>query len=320
MATRSSPSARSCSSPRRRRATRSAPRSSRARRPSEVADAVKDDHAATFAEALDEYRATMDARARLRGRARPRHAAGRGPPQRHRDAVVHPASHPVRGLLRRRRSSTPTPVGTYIVTPPSSPEMMREHNRASIGNTSVHEAYPGPPPPAGGGDHEPEPRAPLLRRPRVRGGLGLLLRADDEGGRLRRHARRAGTSSTPMRSGARRGSSSTSSSIAGSSASTRRSTGSSPRPDSSVRRRWPRSSATPRRRPTSSSYLFGRHMIERLKADVERAARAPTSTCAASTTRCSTAARCRSATRAGCSRRTADEGASPRPHRPGRRR
>jgi uncharacterized protein (DUF885 family) len=37
----------------------------------------------------------------------------------------------------------PTPVGTYIVTPPSSPDMMREHNRASISNTSVHEAYPG---------------------------------------------------------------------------------------------------------------------------------------------------------------------------------
>ncbi|MEJ7803450.1 MAG: DUF885 family protein, partial [Candidatus Limnocylindria bacterium] len=37
----------------------------------------------------------------------------------------------------------PRPVGTYIVTPPSSLEMMREHNRSSISNTSVHEAYPG---------------------------------------------------------------------------------------------------------------------------------------------------------------------------------
>ena len=36
----------------------------------------------------------------------------------------------------------PSPVGTYIVTPPSSPEMMREHNRSSISNTSGHEAYP----------------------------------------------------------------------------------------------------------------------------------------------------------------------------------
>jgi uncharacterized protein (DUF885 family) len=34
-------------------------------------------------------------------------------------------------------------VGTYIVTPPATPEMMREHNRSSISNTSVHEAYPG---------------------------------------------------------------------------------------------------------------------------------------------------------------------------------
>ena len=35
------------------------------------------------------------------------------------------------------------PTGTYIVTPPSSPDMWREHNYASISNTSVHEAYPG---------------------------------------------------------------------------------------------------------------------------------------------------------------------------------
>ena len=35
------------------------------------------------------------------------------------------------------------PTGTYIVTPPETPDMMREHNRSGIGNTSVHEAYPG---------------------------------------------------------------------------------------------------------------------------------------------------------------------------------
>jgi uncharacterized protein (DUF885 family) len=34
-------------------------------------------------------------------------------------------------------------LGTYIVTPPETPAMMREHNRAAISNTSVHEAYPG---------------------------------------------------------------------------------------------------------------------------------------------------------------------------------
>ena len=199
----------------------------------------------------------MDARAIVRGRPRHRHAAGGGPPRtssrRRRSSAISSRSRPTTTPAK----FDPAPVGTYIVTPPSSPEMMREHNRASIGNTSVHEAYPGHHHPAGGRDHEPEPGAPLLRRARVQRGLGLLLRADDEGGRIRRHARRAGTSSTPMPSGARPGSSSTSSSIAGSSASTRRSTGSWPRPGSSVRRRWPRSSATPRRRPTSCRTCSG---------------------------------------------------------------
>jgi uncharacterized protein (DUF885 family) len=37
----------------------------------------------------------------------------------------------------------PDPVGTYIVTPPATEAMWREHNYASISNTSVHEAYPG---------------------------------------------------------------------------------------------------------------------------------------------------------------------------------
>ena len=144
---------------------------------------------------------------------------------------------------------------------------------------------PGPPPPAERRHHQPEPRAPLLRRAGVQRGLGLLLRADDEGGGLRRHARRAGTSSTPMRSGARPGSSSTSSSIAGSSASTMRSIGWSPRPASSARRRWPRSSATPRRPTYQLSYLFGRHMIEKLKAEVAGARGQRASACARSTTR-----------------------------------
>ena len=31
----------------------------------------------------------------------------------------------------------------YIVTPPATPAMMREHNRGAISNTCVHEAYPG---------------------------------------------------------------------------------------------------------------------------------------------------------------------------------
>ena len=108
----------------------------------EVADAVKDDHAATFGEALEEYRATM-ARARSfvveRGLATP-------PDEDHLNIIETPSF--IRHLIPfaayySPAKFDPTPVGTYIVTPPSSPEMMREHNRASIGNTSVHEAYPG---------------------------------------------------------------------------------------------------------------------------------------------------------------------------------
>ncbi len=110
--------------------------------PEEVADAVKDDHAATFGEALEEYRATM-ARARSfvvdHGLATP-------PDEDHLNIIETPSF--IRHLIPfaayySPAKFDPTPVGTYIVTPPSSPEMMREHNRASIGNTSVHEAYPG---------------------------------------------------------------------------------------------------------------------------------------------------------------------------------
>ena len=108
----------------------------------QVADAVKDDHAATFAEALEEYRATM-ARSRAfvveRGLATP-------PEEDHLNVIETPSF--IRHLIPfaayySPAKFDPTPVGTYIVTPPSSPEMMREHNRASISNTSVHEAYPG---------------------------------------------------------------------------------------------------------------------------------------------------------------------------------
>jgi uncharacterized protein (DUF885 family) len=108
----------------------------------EVMDQVKDDHAATFAEALEEYRASMG-RARAfvveRGIATP-------PAEDHLNVIETPSF--IRHLIPFAAyydpaKFDPSPVGTYIVTPPSSPEMMREHNRSSIGNTSVHEAYPG---------------------------------------------------------------------------------------------------------------------------------------------------------------------------------
>jgi uncharacterized protein (DUF885 family) len=108
----------------------------------EVADLVKDDHATTFAESLNEYRAAMDAsRAFV-----VEHGIATPPEEDHLNVIETPSF--VRHLIPfaayyEPARFDPSPVGTYIVTPPSSPEMMREHNRSSINNTSVHEAYPG---------------------------------------------------------------------------------------------------------------------------------------------------------------------------------
>ena len=110
--------------------------------PAEVADIIKNDHAASFVESLDEYRGAMD-RARAfvveRGLATP-------PEEDHLNVIETPSF--IRHLIPfaayyEPAKFDPVPVGTYIVTPPSSPEMMREHNRSSISNTSIHEAYPG---------------------------------------------------------------------------------------------------------------------------------------------------------------------------------
>jgi len=108
----------------------------------EVADLVKDDHAATFAESLHEYRAAMDA-----ARAFVVENDIATPPDEDHLNVIETPSF-VRHLIPfaayyEPARFDPSPVGTYIVTPPSSPDMMREHNRSSISNTSVHEAYPG---------------------------------------------------------------------------------------------------------------------------------------------------------------------------------
>ena len=110
--------------------------------PKEVADIVKNDHATTFVESLGEYRATMD-------EARDfvvEHGIATPPEDDHLNVIETPSF--IRHLIPfaayyEPAKFDPSPVGTYIVTPPSSPEMMREHNRASISNTSVHEAYPG---------------------------------------------------------------------------------------------------------------------------------------------------------------------------------
>ena len=108
----------------------------------EAADLVKNDHAGTFAEALGEYRESMD---RARGFV-VEHDLATPPIEDHLNVIETPSF--IRHLIPFAAYYEPakfdaSPVGTYIVTPPSSPEMMREHNRSSISNTSVHEAYPG---------------------------------------------------------------------------------------------------------------------------------------------------------------------------------
>jgi uncharacterized protein (DUF885 family) len=110
--------------------------------PEEVADLVKEDHPATFGEALVEYRRSMDAARRFVID----HDLATMPAD---DALVvieTPAylRHliPFAAYYDPPRFD-PRPTGTYIVTPPATPGMMREHCYASISNTSVHEAYPG---------------------------------------------------------------------------------------------------------------------------------------------------------------------------------
>ena len=88
------------------------------------------------------------------------------------------------------------------------------------------------------------------------------------------------------------------------SASTRRSTGWSTRPASSDRRRWPRSSATPRT-PDLPAVVPVRSPHDRAPQGRCRRARGQRLRArSASTTRSSTAGRCRSATRAACSSAT----------------
>lgn len=110
----------------------------------EAVDRVKSDHPATFDEALDAYRDAM-----VRARA---FILERGlmsiPANERLEVVATPgylrASMPFAAYLQ------PGPfdadhLGTYLVTPSvdGDPRAIREHNRASISNTSIHEAYPG---------------------------------------------------------------------------------------------------------------------------------------------------------------------------------
>ena len=110
----------------------------------EVVERVKSDHPATFGEALDAYRTAM-ARAR-------RHLIDHDlvtVPDDERVEVIETPAY-LRGVMPFAAYFSPPkfdadPVGLYVVTPSVDDDAgaMREHYRASISNTSIHEAYPG---------------------------------------------------------------------------------------------------------------------------------------------------------------------------------
>ena len=110
----------------------------------EVIDRVKSDHPASFAGALDAYRDAM-----LRARS---HLIERdlvSIPSDERIDVVETPQY-LRNVMPFAAYFSPAAFdarakGIYVVTPSigDDPDAMREHNLASISNTSVHEAYPG---------------------------------------------------------------------------------------------------------------------------------------------------------------------------------
>ncbi|MET1232518.1 MAG: DUF885 domain-containing protein [Candidatus Limnocylindrales bacterium] len=110
----------------------------------EVLERIKSDHPATFEAALDEYRVAMF-------RARD-HLVERDlvtiPDGERLDVIATPEY--LRNVMPFAAYFDPPrfdrdPTGVYIVTPSvdGDPAAMREHNRASISNTSIHEAFPG---------------------------------------------------------------------------------------------------------------------------------------------------------------------------------
>ena len=110
----------------------------------EVIDRVKADHPSTFEVALAAYQEAMRrARAHL-----VEHDIVTVPADERIDVLETPQY--LRNVIPFAAYFSPAvfdpdPKGIYIVTPSvhDDPDAMREHNRASISNTSVHEAYPG---------------------------------------------------------------------------------------------------------------------------------------------------------------------------------
>jgi uncharacterized protein (DUF885 family) len=110
----------------------------------EVIRRLKDDHPATFEEALDAYRQVM-----LRARSYLIEHDIVSVPDDERIEVVPTPDYLRRVMPFAAYYDAPKfdhdPQGIYVVTPSvdGDPGAMREHNRSSISNTSIHEAYPG---------------------------------------------------------------------------------------------------------------------------------------------------------------------------------
>ena len=110
----------------------------------EVIARVKADHPSTFEAALEGYRDDMR-------RARQHlidHDIVTVPPDERVEVIATPPY--LRGVMPfaayfEPARWDPAPVGVYVVTPSvdDHPDALREHYRASISNTSIHEAYPG---------------------------------------------------------------------------------------------------------------------------------------------------------------------------------
>jgi uncharacterized protein (DUF885 family) len=110
----------------------------------QVVEWVKDDHPSTFDEALVGYRDAMH-RAR---RYLIDHRIATVPPDERVEVIATPPY--LRGVMPfaayfEPARFDPSPIGIYVVTPSvdDHPGALREHYRAAISNTSIHEAYPG---------------------------------------------------------------------------------------------------------------------------------------------------------------------------------
>jgi uncharacterized protein (DUF885 family) len=109
----------------------------------EVSERIKADHPPTFQEVLEEVRRAIEEARRF---VQEKRLATLPPAERL--TVVETPSY-LRAVLPFAAYFPPAKFdrvqeGVYVVTPPTDgEELLREHNRASIRNTAVHEGYPG---------------------------------------------------------------------------------------------------------------------------------------------------------------------------------